>query len=163
MKFSRLDLLMADCEKHLDSTATRGTEIESYLVQYLLIRICAEYETRVTALVHRRCSRTRDHHLKSFAQKAAEFVCKRFAIASIAEVLGKFGDDRRLAFLGQVMNGNAHVAWDNIYTNRQAVAHKTGTQMSFGDLKRNYFDSLPVFDALVLALSLRPREMSGLK
>jgi hypothetical protein len=61
------------------------------------------------------------------------------------------------------MTGIAHVAWDNIYTNRQAVAHKTGTQMSFGDLKKDYKDSLVVLDALVVALSLRPREIRDLR
>ena len=60
------------------------------------------------------------------------------------------------------MSGIAHVAWDNIYTNRQAVAHKTGTQMSLGDLKQNYKDSLRVLDALVSTLSLKPREVRDL-
>lgn len=76
--------------------------------------------------------------------------------------LGRFGIDYKQAFHGQVTSGMAHVAWDNIYTNRQAVAHKTGTQMSFGDLKRDYKDSLVVLDALVSALSLKPREMRDL-
>ena len=119
----------------------RSTEIESYFVQYLLVRICAEYETRVTTLVHRRCSRTTDPHLKSFAQQTATYVCQRFSIGDIAKVLGRFGVDYKQAFHGQVMSGMAHVAWDNIYTNRQAVAHKTGTQMSLGDLKKDYGDS----------------------
>jgi hypothetical protein len=61
------------------------------------------------------------------------------------------------------MSGVSHVAWDNIYTNRQAVAHKTGPQMSFGDLKNDYRDSLVVLDSLVSALGLRPREIRDLK
>ena len=141
----------------------RSTEIESYFVQYLLVRICAEYETRVTTLVHRRCSRTRDRHLKAFAQQTAQYVCQRFSISDIAKILDRFGSDYRHTFHGQVMTGIAHVAWDNIYTNRQAVAHKTGTQMSFGDLKKDYKDSLVVLDALVVALSLRPREIRDLR
>lgn len=154
---------MRRCEEHLDATSTRSTEIENYFVQYLLIRICAEYEARVTTLVHRRCSRTRDIHLRAFSQKTAEHICQRFSISDIANILARFGVDYRQAFHGQVMSGMAHVAWNNIYTNRQAVAHKTGTQMSFGDLKQDYQGSLLVLDALASALKLTPWEIRDLK
>ncbi len=141
----------------------RSTEIESYFVQYFLIRICAEFETRITTLVHRRCSRTRDLHLKSFAQQTAEYVCKHFSIRDIGKILARFGADYKQEFHKRVMSGLAHVAWDNIYTNRQAVAHKAGAQMSFGDMKQNYKESLAVLDALVSTLTLRPREIRDLK
>jgi hypothetical protein len=160
MKFSSLESLMKRCEEHLDTTGMRSTDIENYFVEYLLIRICAEYETRVTALVHRRCSRGTDAHIKSFAQKTAEYVCKRFDISDIAKILGRFGDDYKTNFHGLAMGGTAHVSWNNIYSNRQAVAHKAGAQMSFGDLKKDYQDSLLVLDALVSALTLDPTETS---
>jgi hypothetical protein len=163
MKFATLEFVMQRCEQHLDYTSTRSTEIESYFVQYLLVRICAEYEARVTTLVHRRCSRTKDAHLRSFAQKTAEYVCKRFDIADIATLLKRFGTDYKDAFHTQVMSGTAHIAWSNIYNNRQAVAHKSGAQMSFGDLKTDYQKSLEVLDALAAALSLKPREIRDLK
>ncbi|MGD0567424.1 MAG: HEPN domain-containing protein [Candidatus Sulfotelmatobacter sp.] len=162
MTFGSLDFVIKRCEEHLDSTGTRNTEIENYFVQYLLIRICAEYETRVTALVHRRCSRAADNHIKSFAQKTAEYVCKRFDISDISKILARFGDDYKQQFHGQAMSGTAHVSWDNIYTNRQAVAHKAGAQMSFGDLKNDYLNSLLILDALVSALTLSPTEISDL-
>lgn len=60
------------------------------------------------------------------------------------------------------MSGRVHVAWNNIYTNRQAVAHETGVQLSFGDLKKDYQESLVVFDALIAALSLNARETRDL-
>ncbi len=162
MTFSILEYVIRRCEEHLDAANMRSTEIENYFVQYLLVRICAEYEARVTTLIRRRCSRTRDPHLKSFAQQTAEYICQRFSITDIAKILGRFGTDYKQSFHAQVMSGIAHVAWDNIYTNRQAVAHKTGTQMSLGDLKQNYKDSLRVLDALVSTLSLKPREVRDL-
>lgn len=51
MQFRQLDFHLQKCEQHLDSTKTRNTEIESYFVQYLLTRICAEYEARIAILV----------------------------------------------------------------------------------------------------------------
>jgi len=163
MKFGDLDFVMQRCEEHLNATGTRSTEIESYFVQYLLVRICAEFEARVTTLVHRRCSRTGDAHLRLFAQQTAQYICKRFSISDIAKILGRFGSDYRQAFHGEVMEGTAHVAWDNIYSNRQAVAHKIGAQMSLGDLKKDYQTSLQVLDALVTALELTAQETRDLK
>jgi hypothetical protein len=117
----------------------------------------------VTALVRRRCSRPKDAHLKAFAQQTAEYVCKRFDISDIGKVLARFGEDYRDAFHGQAMTGTAHVSWNNIYSNRQSVAHEAGTQMSLGDLKGNYADSLAVLDALADALELRPGEIRRLR
>lgn len=167
MTFGSLDYVFQQCEQHLDAANMRNTEIESYFVQYLLVRICAEFEARVTILIHRRCSRTNDTHLMSFAQKTAAYIYKRFDISDIKKILERFGNDYKQAFDSQVMGGSPtsiapHVAWNNIYTNRHTVAHMTGTQMSFGDLKNNYRDSLVVLDALVSALDLTQGEIADL-
>jgi|HubBroStandDraft_5_1064220.scaffolds.fasta_scaffold89803_2 hypothetical protein len=161
MKFSNLDSLIKRCEDHLDGTNTRSTEIENCLVQYLLVRIWAEYEQRVSALVHRRCSRIADLHVKTFSQKHAKL--KRFTIHDIGETLAKFGDDYKQMFHAGAMIGLAHVAWDNMYTNRQAVAHSTPIPMTFPELKKSYTDSLVVLDHLVSALTLSPTEIHDFK
>jgi len=163
MTFARLDLLIQDCEQHLDSTGSRGTEIESYFVQFLLTRICAEYEARIAVLVHRRCSRTRDVHVKSFNQRSAKEVARNFNIGDLKGILGRFGNDYKTTFHNLVINKAPHVSWDNIYNNRQAVAHGSGAKMTFGDLKRDYENSLVVLDSLSMALDLKPREVSDLK
>jgi hypothetical protein len=163
MKFSGLDLLMLDCEGHLDKTGTKGTEIESYFVQFLLTRICAEYESRIAILVHKRCSRTKDIHIKKFNQRGAKEATKNFSIGDLKGILGRFGEDYKTAFSDLVLDKPPHVAWDNIYNNRQAVAHGSGAKMSFDDLKRDYHDSLVVLDSLCTALTLKPKELRDLK
>lgn len=72
------------------------------------------------------------------------------------------GADYKDEFDRIVKNTPAHVAWDNIYNNRQAVAHGAGVQMSFADLRKNYQESLAVLDALAGVLGLRPRETHDL-
>jgi hypothetical protein len=89
-------------------------------------------------------------------------VCKKFTVKDIMEILAKFGDDYKTTFRGPVMGGMIHVAWNNLYTNSMAVAHGAGAQMSFGDLKRDYANSLLLLDALATALTLKPRELRGL-
>ena len=78
---------------------------------------------RIQALVERRCARGKDGHLKNFAARSAKDVTKLFNIGDIKGALGRFGDDYKSAFDGNVMNTPAHPAWDSIYSNRQAVAH----------------------------------------
>jgi hypothetical protein len=164
MKFSSVDSLIQQCEQHLDNTNTRNTHIESYFVQYLLVRICAEFEARIVILMQRRCARTADLHLREFAQRTVKYVCKKSAeIRHLADVLERFGPDYKTVFHDKtVKTTTAHVAWSNIYTNRHAVAHGVPPVMSLGDLKTEYATSLIVMEALATALALTPNEIQDL-
>ena len=165
MRFGQLDYEIRQCEQHLDATGTRNTLIENYLVRYLLVRICAEFETRIEILVQKRCAaRTNDTYLLKFAYWGTEIATKRYRISDISKMLGKFGDDYRNAFIAAVMSDTCHIAWDNICTNRHTIAHEDGAvNMSFTDLKRDYAASLLVIDEIVKALCLRPKDIKGLK
>ena len=163
MTFGQLDYEIAQCEKHMDTTKTRTTEIENYLVGYLLVRICSEYESRIRMLVQKRCGRSRDGHLKKFVHKGAKETTNRFKISDLSGMLGYFGEDYKKAFSDAVTEQPANAAWDNIYNNRHLVAHGNGNlQMTFADLKRDYATSLIVLDEIAKALCLRPNELKGL-
>src|ERR1017187_8263263 len=114
MRISSIDVYLQLCEDHLDASNARSTDIESCLVQYLLTRICAEYETLIVVLVQRRCSRMRDAYLRNFAYRGAKEACKYFNISDIKGILGRFGDDYKKTFGDRVVNTPAHIAWDNI-------------------------------------------------
>lgn len=164
MRFGQLDREIQECERHLDRTGARNTEIENYLVRYLLVRICAEYESRIKILVQRRCARINDQYLLRFAHWGAGVAAKNFNIGDISGMLGKFGVDYQQEFSVAVTNKTCHTAWDNIYTNRLTVAHGNGVvQMNLSDLKQAYADSLIVIDELVRALHLRQKDIAGLK
>ena len=164
MRFGQLEYEIKKCEEHLDATGTRNTEIENYLVRYLLVLICAEYEKRIKILVQNRCARINDPHVLRFAHWGAEMATKCFNIGDIATMLNRFGEDYKKSFHKAVENQRCHVAWDNIYTNRHAVAHgHSVVMMNFTDLQRDYRDSVLVIDELVKALCLRPKDTKGLK
>jgi hypothetical protein len=112
-------------------------------------------------MVEKRCSRSRDQHLRSFTKRSARDVTKQFKISDLAGMLNRFSNTYKSTFHAAVQNTAAHVAWDNIYNNRQAVAHGSGAQMSFTDLENDYRNSLLVIDALVAALQLRPYEVKN--
>jgi hypothetical protein len=163
MRFAQLEYEITQCEKHLVETNKRNTEAESYLVRYLLVRICAEYEARILALVKNRCARTNDQHLRNFAHWGAKQATKYFKVENIDKMLANFGSDYRDTFNTLVKNQTCSQAFDNIYTNRHTVAHGTGpTPMSFGDLKRDFKESVDVIEALATALCMKQRELKGL-
>jgi hypothetical protein len=158
MKFGAIDYRMASCKAHLDATNAWKTEIETFLVQYLLVSICAEIETRIPVMFERRCSRGTDAQLIQFAIKQLQYVTKHFSVSELGLTLKKFDDGYYKQFNSSVMLDNSHVAWDSIYSNRQSVAHGSGVQMTFNDLTIAYQDCLPVLDALVATLGLTPDE-----
>jgi hypothetical protein len=158
MTFGSIDYRLLSCKNHLDATKSWATEIEMFLVQYLLIYICAELGTRIPQIFERRCARGTDMQLTQFAIKTVQYVTKRFSVDDLGKILKKFDVAYHTHFTGLVISDNSHLAWDSIYSNRQSVAHGQGVQMSFNDLAKAYKDCLPVLDALVTALGLTPSE-----
>ena len=135
MKFTQLDNAMDVCKQHLDNTGARGTEIENYLVGYLLVNICSEFEIRLKKLVEIRAARSGDKHLHNFVMYASSRVIRSIKVGEIAGYLGGFGADWKTSFHDSVLDTPSHVGYDNIMTNRISVAHLTGTLMTFADLE----------------------------
>lgn len=159
MIFGSIEYRMLSCKNHLDATNSWGTEIEAYLVQYLIVRICAELETRIPMIFERRCVRGTDAQLNQFVVRTVQYITKRFSVEDLGKLLKRFDDAYHKHFNKAVITNNSHVAWDSIYNNRHAVAHGAGIQMNFNDLAQAYKDCLPVLDALVAALGLTPNEI----
>jgi hypothetical protein len=158
MTFGSIDYRMQSCKNHLDVTHSWGTEVEAFLVQYLIVRVCAELEARIPLIFERRCTRGSDVQLTQFAMKNIHYVTKRFKVKDLGDILKRFDSAYHAHFNGAVTSDNSHLAWDSIYNNRHAVAHGAGIQMNFTDLAQAYKDCLPVLDALVAALGLTSDE-----
>lgn len=158
MQFGSINYQIRVCKEHLDTTNTWTTEAEFVLVQYLLVRICAEWELRIPTMFERRCARSTDVHLKEFAMGSAKYFAKRFDITDIGKTLKRFGPDYHKNFNDAVTSTNAYTAWASVYANRHAVAHLGGVQMTFTDLIKAYQDALQVFDDLVATLGLTADE-----
>ena len=163
MRFARLETLIKNAEDHLDSTGSRQSDIETYLVQYLLVRVWAEYEARLRTMVERRCGRVKDTYIKRFVARSVKETMRHFKISDIKGVLGGLGEDYKNEFDIKVKNTLAHTAWDNLYANRMSVAHGHGSvQMTLSDLRHDYCESTDVFDALATVLVLRAKELKDL-
>lgn len=164
MQCGRIEQQITLCENHLASLAIKNPEVEHFLVQYLLIRVCAEFEEKIVAMFAIRCSRGKDGHVKSFAKSRIPKALSQFNIGDIAGVLGLFGQDYKNEFQSMMDQSNIHcIAWNNLYTNRTAVAHGSGAQMTIAELRKYYTDGSCVLDALASVLGLKPHELRSLR
>jgi hypothetical protein len=161
MKFPRLDNAMAVCKLHLDTTGARGTEIESYLVGYLLMIICAEFDDRFKKLIETRAARAGDAQLKNFIVHACGRIVRGNKVAELTGHLSGFGGACKTDFHSAVA-ATAVTSYDNIMTNRHTVAHYTTSHsMTFADLERAYNDSRDVLKAVATALGLSTAELAA--
>ena len=161
MRLQRIDYVLASCRAHLDSTASRSTEMEAYLVGYLLVIICSAYEQRIKDLVIARSKHSKDVDLTSFVTGVSARVVRSIKCSEVAGVLGLFGSHCKEKFQQDVNDTPAQVAYDNIINNRHMVTHGGGTNMTFADVEREYRKSRLVLDAMGSALGLSPDDLAA--
>jgi hypothetical protein len=161
VKFTQLENALAVCKNYLDSTGTRGTEIESYLVGFLLVNICSEFEIRLRKIFEIRAGHPGDAYLCNFVIYASGRIIRSIKIGEIAGYLGGFGTDWKDSFHSAIKDKPPHVAYDNIMTKRQLVAHVSGTMMTFAELETAFNDACHVLTAIANALGLTPAEISS--
>jgi hypothetical protein len=162
VKFTQLENALTVCKNHLDNTGTRGTEIESYLVGFLLVNICSEFEIRLRKILEMRAAHPGDTYLSNFVVYASGRIIRSIKIGEIAGYLGGFGTDWKDNFHSAVKDKPPHVAYDNIMANRQLVAHVSGTMMTFAELEAAFQEACHVLTAVANAVGLTPAEIASL-
>lgn len=162
MQFTRLDNAVAVCKKHLEDTGTQNTEIESYLVGYLLISISSEFECIIEAMVNQRAARAGDGHLSSFVRAAADRIIRSVKIDELSGLLNHFDPSCKKQFIDDPQKQAKQVGYGNIVLNRHSVAHATGTSMTFGELEIAYQDSKELMDCFGKCLGLTQDEIDNL-
>lgn len=123
-----------DCEKHLTSSAGFGTEIESYLTQYLLIVLCADIQQEIYRLSEARASIVKDDAISAYVAATARRVLRSVGKDEIAKFVGMFGPALKLK-LNNLIDDTDVTIFNNAVNNRHDIAHKQGTQITFRELK----------------------------
>jgi hypothetical protein len=162
MRFITLDAQIAQCEEHLRATGMANSEVEFYFTQFLLVRICAEFETRINRIFEIRCARSNDLYVRSFYQKSARTLVKKYKLTDIYGYVRKFGAEYETAFR-ILVDQELETEWEKLYTNRHGVAHATGVQLTLLELKETYFKCKEVLEAIAMALELRPAELRNVR
>jgi hypothetical protein len=142
----RTNVALEDCERHLVSVNAVGTEIESYLTQYLLVILCAEVQQELYSLVEGRAAVAKDHALTSFVSLSSRKVLRSVKKSEIAGFLEMFGAGCKEKFNGKIDDLSVAV-YNNAVASRHDVAHKNGSQVTFKELK----DAVTMAEKLLVA------------
>lgn len=149
MDFPKVEEALQACKEHLESTSSFNTEIESFLVQHMLVLICREYEITIEDLAEKRASKAGDPHLTKFVSSTTDIIFRSMKINEISGFLGKFGGDYKQEFTEFMKNNeDVHTSFDNIVVNRHTIAHKGGVQMTFGELYVSFDKSKSLLDKI---------------
>lgn len=162
MDFTRIDHAMSVCKSHLVATSTANTEIESYLVGYLLSVIYAEFEQRIRAMVCKRAERASDVDVHNFVVSAVGRLMRGIKIAEVKGIIGQFHPQCSADLDAQVNDSQMLTMYTNMILNRHGVAHVSGSNMTFLELEASLVHGKLVVEAVAIALGLTDDEVLGL-
>lgn len=153
MNLMRVDAALEDCERHLETTKSHGTEIEAILTVYVSSVIYAAFEAQVRKTLAARvvAAVKEDAHVGNFATYASVRLIRSIKIGDLAGAAGWFHEDCKARFHA-ALDGESHAAWDNIVSNRHAAAHEDDSpvvsNMTFRELREAYSKAMTVLDCL---------------
>ena len=132
--FDRTSRALDLCKNHLEDTATSGTEIESFIVGYALTVVHAEFEKAVKNAIRERCQVVADPHLRNFTSQAADRLVRSIRITELSGILGYFDGGCKRTFQDSLHQSKSESFYNNIQTNRQAVAHNAVHHATMSDI-----------------------------
>lgn len=130
----RTESAVEDCEKHLKTSGGFGTEIESYLTQYLLVVLCADIQQEIYRLSEARASIVKDEAISAYVAATARKIMRSVGKSDIANFVGMFGATPRSKLNGLIDDADVTI-FNNAVNCRHDIAHKHGAQISFNELK----------------------------
>ncbi|MEW6350355.1 MAG: HEPN domain-containing protein [Thermodesulfobacteriota bacterium] len=139
MRIPRIDQLLDDCENHLSSTGSTGTEIEYLLTRSVLVLICAQFEEKIRATIREKCDTVDDESLRTFLDSCVRAVFRSLKVDEMGSLLNRFGSNHKENFKERIsVNPQAVTLYNNLVTNRHQVAHADRLHMSLHEVKGFY-------------------------
>jgi uncharacterized protein (UPF0332 family) len=130
----RTNAAIQDCERHLEATGTYGTEIESYLTQYLLVILCVDVQQEIYRLAENSASTVSDAGLAFFVAASARKIFRSVSKKEIANFIEMFGTECKQKLSAQIDDAEVTI-YSNAVSSRHEVAHNAGILVSFRELK----------------------------
>ncbi|MDH3277147.1 MAG: HEPN domain-containing protein [Nitrosopumilus sp.] len=148
MTLSDIENDLTTCIYHLNSTKTKGTLIESFLTQFLLVRICGQYEKEIERIVNERSQKFGDTDLAYFVKNTFQSH-QHLKLDDIrGKILKKFNENMSIEFDSMIKNTEPEIRYRNIVTNRDAGAHGGTVNMTFDELILSHNQAKKVLEAL---------------
>lgn len=123
-----------DCEIHLHSTKTYGTEIEAYLTQHILVLLCADVQQEIYKILDERAILAGDEEIRRFVSASGEKILRGIHKGDIAAFMELFGAHVKEKFNALLEDRDVTI-YNIAVENRHKVAHKQGAQVSFREVK----------------------------
>lgn len=153
MTLSDVDADLILCQNHLNATNTKGTKIESFLTQFLLIRICGIYEKEIKSIMDQRVNKYGDVELASFVMKTFR-AYQHVKLDDIrGKILKKFGDDNIKSFNQKISGTKAEIWYGTLLSNRESAAHGGIINLTFDDLIKYHSEAKNVIITLAEVLN----------
>ena len=123
--------MLKKIETHLKTTKTEDSIIDTYLTEYLLIRLYAECENELKEAVSTRVSKVNDHEIKSFILTGYNIKVHRVDGLK-SNILKRFSDKYPTEFDKKIMGKTEVQDFANMITNRHILAHgnRNGVQLA---------------------------------
>ena len=138
MNIPEVDSTIAVCKNFLDSSDGRGTEIESFLTRYVLIRVSANFEQVVRKLMTERLRNTSDSYVIALAEHGISHVFQGSKTSALAKMLGRIDPSLKDSFCSKVNGSPKETSYNLLVIDRNRTAHDTATSLSFSDLEMHY-------------------------
>ena len=148
----RTKLAVEDCEKHLSATGCLGSEIESYLTQYLLVVLCADIQQEIYKLAEARAALAADVVIQSYVGSTTRRVLRSVKKEDLSKFVALFGAGKKEQ-LNAVLDDVDVTIFNNAVSNRHDVAHSAGSQITLLELKKALFISEKILAAIKNAIA----------
>ncbi len=147
----RTTAIIEDCESFVSNPEFMGSPIESYLVQHALVVLCAEIQQDIYEIVRERAARADDQQLASFVSNAAQRVLRSVGKSELAGFVGYFGQEEKKKF-NALLDEAEVTKYNNAVNNRHDIAHRSGVQVTFSELKEAVSAASNILQALALSI-----------
>lgn len=142
---------LEECRQHINETGSTGTEIESFLSQYLLVVLCAEMQEEMYRVVELRASKCGDDEMCCFVLASSKKILRSVKFGELSGFVGGFGPDRKTRF-SCALNDQAVFQYNSAIENRHSIAHRNGAQVTLSDMVGIIGSATLVLDSALAAL-----------
>ena len=137
MLIERIDRLMEVCARHLEATGSYGTEIENLLTSALVVRVYAEFEQQIDAIIAEKRASIGDLAARAVFRDLARVQGIRFR--NLSALFARLGEQYRASWaVRQSQNPQAVTAYGLLLEQRHRTAHLEGTAATFQNVRAWY-------------------------
>ena len=145
--------MIENCKTHIIESKKQGSIIEQYLIQFLLISICREYESYLKKTIQNIIEKRSDDKIANYVYSLIER--RPILKYSILEnILSVFDIKYKQIFRDDTSNIQ-RTYFNNIRYNRNLVAHGDPVHITFGDVVDWHHESIKIIGAFFNTLNMK--------